>query len=148
MDLDHIEADGTSPDSGLTEGAGDLCDLGGGQLGDVRAHRLVEPFTKVIGAQPLGEYTGDALQDGHEIGVGLVELGTGHAAVAVDGVDEPLVVGCAFFREEVGAKTVLAHRHVADDNHGAAAGSDGFQFGRLLFLRKAQSGGGKDDPVF
>ena len=148
MDLNQIEADVTGPDSGLAKGGSDLGDLGGGQLGDVGSHRLVEPLTKVIGALPLGEYAWDTLQNGHEIGVGLVELGADQAAVAVSGVDEPLVVGGAFFGEEIGAEAVRAHRHIADDDHGTAAGGDGFQFGYLFLLREAQSGGGEDDPVF
>ena len=148
MDLNQIEADVTGPDSGLTKGGSDLGDLGGGQLGDVGSHRLIEPLTKVIGAQPLGEYAWDTLQNGHEIGVGLVELGADHAAVAVSSVDEALVVGCAFFGEKIGAKAVRTHRHIANDDHGTAAGSDGLQFGHLLLLRESQSGGGEDDPVF
>jgi len=148
VDLDHVEAEGTGPDGRFAEGGGDPGDLGGGQLGDVGSHCLVEPLPEIVGAQPLGEYAGDALQNGHEVGVGLVELGADHAAVAVGGVDESLVVGGALFGEEVGAEAVPAHRHIAQDDHGAAAGGDGLQFGRLLLFGEAQGGGGEDDPVF
>ena len=97
MDLDHIKADGFGLDGGFTKGICDLCHLSGRQLGDVGTHRLVEPFSEIIGAQTPGEYAGHTFQNGHEVGVRLVELGADLASVAMGGVDESPVVGLSLF---------------------------------------------------
>ena len=70
------------------------------------------------------------------------------ASLPVDGICQGLVKGKAFLGIERGAEAVREHRHIADDDHGAASCGDSAQAFHLLLLGKAQTGGSKDDAVF
>ena len=77
-----------------------------------------------------------------------MQLGTDQATLLVDGAGEPGIPGKFLFGIERRPESVFAHRHISDDDHGAAAPGNGPQTLQLLLLGKSQSSGRKDHPVF
>ena len=67
-----------------------------------------------------------------------MELGADLTAVFVGSLADLLIEGKALFVKQGLLKPALGHRHVADDDHGAAAGGDVPQPLYLLRLGKPQ----------
>ena len=78
---------------------------------------------------------------------GLVELGAQLAPVGVDGVSQAFVEIHALLGIQGGTKAVGQHRHIPDDDHGAASGGNGFEPLHHLLLGQAQGGGGKNNSI-
>ena len=147
VDLDHVEPGLRRTDRRRTEGGGNLRRLVGGHPGHQFGGLLVEQGTQVLHGDASGEDAGHILEHGLEVAVRLVKLGADEAALLVDQAAQGLVVGKALAAVK-GHGAVTAHGHVADDDHGAAAGGNGPDFLPVLLLGEAQGGGGKDDAVF
>ena len=148
MDLHHVEAHFHRQLRRPAEALGDLLNFAGGQAGDVGPYLLVQQGAQLLHGDPFGEHTGDVFEHGLDVGIRLVELGAEQAALGVDGVDHGPVPGSALFGVEGGAEAVGQHRHISQDDHGAAPRGDLPQPLQLLFLGQAQGGGGKNNPVF
>ena len=78
----------------------------------------------------------------------MVKLGADLAPFLVDGVGEGFVIGHALLGIERGAKAMGKHRHISQNDHGAAAGGDVPQPLYLLRLGKPQRSRSENDPVF
>ena len=124
-----------------------LMDLFLGHLGDVGAHGIVHPLPQLVGGDLFHQHPRDALDDGHHVGIGLVELGADLTAVFVGSLADLLIEGKALFVKQRLLEPALGHRHVADDDHGAAALGQPLHLCQIFLVRKAEGGGGKDDAV-
>ena len=122
-------------------------DLFLGHLGDVGAHGIVHPLPQLVGGDLFHQHPRDALDDGHHVGIGLVELGADLAAVLVGSLADLLIEGKALFVKQRLFEPALGHRHVADDDHGAAALGQPLHLRQIFLVRKAEGGGSKDDAV-
>ena len=148
MDLHHVKAGLNGKFRRFAEGVGDLCDLFLRQARDVGGHLLVQKGPQLLHGDALGEHAGDILQHGFHVGIGLVELCAELAALTMYRVRQSFIKGKSLFGVQGGAKAVGEYRHVAHDDHGAAAGGDPAQALDLLGLGKPQTGGGENDAVF
>ena len=147
VDLDHVEPRLKGQLRRCAEALGDLPDFLLGEVRDIGPHLLVEKGAQRLLGDPPGQHAGEVFSHGPDIGVGLVELGAEEAALPVDGVGQGAVEGPALLRVEGGDKGVGQHRHVADDDHGAAPRGDPPQPGGQVLPPEAHGGGGEDHPV-
>ncbi len=76
-----------------------------------------------------------------------MQLGADAAVIAVDDFYQLLIMGEAFIKKKF-LKFTFADGDVTDDNHGAAACGDLADLFKVLVLRKAKGGRGKNDAVF
>ena len=83
----------------------------------VGAHGIVHPLPQLVGGDLFHQHPRDALDDGHHVRIGLVELGADLAAVFVGSLADLLIEGKALFVKQGLLKPALGHRHVADDDH-------------------------------
>ena len=76
-----------------------------------------------------------------------MELGTGQAVFPVNGVRKLAICGETFAGKQALPETKPADRNVAQNHHGASAGSDLTDFFAVGILLQPQRGGCKNDPV-
>ena len=145
--LHHVKARLLRQHSSLAKARDDLMDLFLGHLGDVGAHGIVHPLPQLVGGDLFHQHPRDALDDGHHVGIGLVELGADLAAVFVGSLADLLIEGEALFVKQGLLKPALGHWHVADDDHGAAAPGDFLQLGLVRVSLEPQGSGGENNPV-
>ena len=145
--LHHVKARLLCQHSSLAKARDDLMDLFLGHLGDVGAHGIVHPLPQLVGGDLFHQHPRNALDDGHHVGIGLVELGADLAAVFVGSLADLLIEGKALFVKQGLLKPALGHRHVADDDHGAATLGQPLHLRQIFLVRKAEGGGSKDDAV-
>ena len=77
-----------------------------------------------------------------------MQLRADTAVVAVNDLGQLLVIGKALLVEQRFLDHTFAHRHITDDDHGAAARSDAADFFKILLVRQAEGRRRKDDAVF
>ena len=83
-----------------------------------------------------------------EMGVILVQLGTEHTVVPVGDLRQTLIGFKSVFGKQRQAHMAFVYRHIADDDHGAAAGGNGLHFVKVLLSPQAHGRGGENDSVF
>ena len=147
MDLDHVKARLEGQFRRRSKNVGDLLYLLLRQAGDVGPHLLVQKGPQLLLGDAPGQYAGDILHHGLDVGVGLVELGTQLTPVGVDGVGQAPVEGPALLGVQAGDKVLGQHRHIADDDHGTASRGDGLHPLHQLLPGQAQCGGSKNNSI-
>ena len=148
VDLHHVKPGLDRQLSGLAEAIGDLFDLLHRQLGDVWCDLRVQQGTQLLHRDFLGQHAGHILEHGKHVGIRLVQLRADTAVVAVDDLGQLLVIGKALLVKQRFLDHTFAHRHIADDDHGAAARSDAADFFKILLVRQTEGRRRKDDAVF
>ena len=148
VDLHHVEPGLHGQHGGFAKAVDDLFNFALRHVGDVGRDFLVEQGAQLLHRDFFRQHAGHVFEHRRHVGIGLVQLRAELAVVAVGKRGQALVPGKAFFVEERFLKPALAHGHVADDDHRAAACCDGAHLGKILLVRKAEGSGGKNNTVF
>ena len=148
MHLHHVKACLLCQQSRLAEPGNNLLNLLLRQPGDVGRNLLVQLFPQLIGGYFLHQHPGNILEHCHHVGIGLVQLGANLAVCIMGNFRQLLVEGKALVVKQGLFKFALAHRHVTNNNQGAATLGNGTDFCKIILVRQAKGGRRKNNAVF
>ena len=148
MHLHHIKASLFCQCCCFAESTDDLMDLPLRHIGNVRCHFCIQFFPQLVRGYFFQQQTGNVFEQGRQIGIALVQLGTDFA-IRIMGDFHDLLVECkAFGVKQRFFKFAFAHRDIAHDDHGTAALCNGTDLCKVFFIRQPECCRRKDDAVF